>query len=328
LTTVTRTTDPVRFVVTEALPRDRLDKCVVAALSEVGAPASRAAVQRWIGEGRVRVGGLVRPASAPVALGDPVEVHPSPPSPTTALPDPSVVFSVVYEDDDVVVVDKPANLVVHPARGNLEGTLVHGLLARGSVGADLETRGEAQLARPGIVHRLDKGTSGLLVVARNEAARQALMLLFARHHIEREYVAIVVGKARSATFDTPYGRHPRDRLRFTSRGRGAGGKRAITHVRLVEPLAGASLVACTLETGRTHQIRVHLAEQMGTPVLADPLYGKRPRDARVAAAADSLGRQALHAAVLGFAHPATGRRMTFRSPMPEDMQRALDALRA
>jgi 23S rRNA pseudouridine1911/1915/1917 synthase len=203
---------------------------------------------------------------------------------------------------------------------------VNGLLARGGferAGAD--PRDPEGHLRPGIVHRLDKGTSGLLVVAKDAPTREALKALFAAHDIEREYVAVVVGIAKSATYDTLHGRHPTDRLRFTSRA--PGGRRAVTHVRVLERLGAATLVACRLDTGRTHQIRVHLAEQGGTPILGDPLYGRTPRDAALRALAEVLGRQALHARVLGFVHPATGVAMRWESALPEDIERVLRVLR-
>lgn len=317
-------------VADRSLPRDRLDKLVVAAMKNAGSPASRAEVQRWIAAGLVTVDGAPSAASATVTEGATVEIRPAAPQTTTAVPDPSVHVPVVYEDDDILVIDKPANLVVHPAKGNWEGTLVHGLLARegfGSGDEDIDNDDGSGLPRPGIVHRLDKGTSGLLVVAKNAAAREALKAKFAAHDIERQYVAIVTGAARTATFDTPYGRHPRDRLRFTSKGRVSGGRRAVTHVRVIEELGPATLVACTLETGRTHQIRVHLSEQMGSAVLGDPRYGKRPKDPLLARLADEIGRQALHARVLGFSHPRTGAPCRWESPIPEDMARVLTALR-
>jgi 23S rRNA pseudouridine1911/1915/1917 synthase len=183
------------------------------------------------------------------------------------------------------------------------------------------------MLRPGILHRLDKDTSGLLVVAKNERTREALKEAFARHDIEREYLAIVVGAAVSASFDTPHGRHPTDRLRFTSLGRLASAKRAVTHVELLESLGSASLVVCRLETGRTHQIRVHLSERMKTPILGDPVYGAAPVDEVLRALGARLGHQALHARVLGFVHPRSGRTLRFESPPPEDFRAALDALR-
>ena len=213
--------------------------------------------------------------------------------------------SRIYEDEDLLVLDKPAGVVVHPARGHATGTLVNGLLARGTLRTDGVDR------RPGIVHRLDKGTSGLLVVAKTDQAREALQGMFARHEMGRVYVAIVAGHAVDATYDTLHGRHPTDRLRFTTRV--ARGKRAVTHVRVLERLLGgrATLVECRLDTGRTHQIRVHLAEVAKTPILGDPVYAKKPRDADLASAASSLGHQALHAARLAFVHPRTGQPLSF-----------------
>jgi 23S rRNA pseudouridine1911/1915/1917 synthase len=283
--------------------------------------ASRAEVQRWIVAGRVTVDGAAGDASARVREGQRVEVRPMVAPATAAKPESDVRFEVLYADDDVVVVNKPPGLVVHPARGHEGGTLVNGLLARGYFRR--EELGDDE--RPGIVHRLDKGTSGVLVVARTADAREKLKAQFQAHSIERAYEAIVVGEARGGTHATLHGRHPRDRMRFTSRVR--SGKRAVTHVRVLAKLAGATHVECTLETGRTHQIRVHLAES-GTPVLGDPLYGKSPRDPRVRDVAEALGHQALHARVLGFVHPRTGRPMRFEAPPPPDFAEALASLGA
>ena len=305
----------------------RLDVLVVSLVGRLGYKVSRAAVQQWIAHGRVSINGQSLRPSARVRPGSKICVDPEPPPPSEAVADPSVDVHVIYEDDSVIVIDKPAGLVVHPARGHMAGTLVNGLLARGSFDlAPADGRDPAGKQRPGIVHRLDKDTSGVMVVARTSAAREALKDLFAQHDIEREYRAVVVGRARDASFDTPFGRDPTDRLRFTSR---AGPRRARTQVRVLEQLAGgrAGLVACTLDTGRTHQIRVHLALEAHTPVLGDRLYGGRIRDPQLAAIARSLGRQWLHAIVLGFRHPVTKTLMRFESPLTAELIAALEALR-
>jgi 23S rRNA pseudouridine1911/1915/1917 synthase len=315
---------PIEIVVPYAATGARLDRFLAASLGR-----SRSELKRWIELGRVTVQGAARPASATLREGDRVLVQPQPPEETAAEPDSGVVFDVMHVDDDIVVVNKPAGLVVHPARGHEGGTLVNGLLARGFFRSELllaETFGDAAAAghlRPGIVHRLDKGTSGVMVVARTAAARELLKAQFQAHSIERAYEAIVVGRAESRTFSTRHGRHPTDRLRFTTRV--LRGKRAVTHVRVLAPLAGVTHVECTLETGRTHQIRVHLAES-GTPVLGDPVYGPAPKDPRVRAAALRLGHQALHARLLGLVHPRTGALLRFEASPPADFVAALAAL--
>jgi 23S rRNA pseudouridine1911/1915/1917 synthase len=316
-----------RFIAAPGDPLERLDKFLVAALERAGAPASRSAVKRWIEEGRALVGGRAGSASQTLPLGAIVEVTPLAPEPTDLEPDPTVAFDVLYEDAHLVVIDKPGGLVVHPARGHATKTLVHGLLARSSFAAIGATDPGAR-ARPGIVHRLDKGTSGIMVVAKDEPTREGLKALFARHDIERAYLAIVVGRAETRTYETLHGRHRADRLKFTTKV--TKGKRAATRIAALERLADdrATLVECRLETGRTHQIRVHLAECAGTPVLGDPLYAKPIKDTWTRALAEKLGRQALHAAVLGFSHPATGERMHFRREPPSDFMDALRALRA
>jgi 23S rRNA pseudouridine1911/1915/1917 synthase len=334
-----RPSDPVECVVGRASTGARVDRFVAGCLE-----VSRSEVQRWIEQGRVTVDGAARDASSRLREGERVVVRPAPRQATIAVPDGGVEFEVIHVDDEIVVVNKPPGLVVHPARGHERGTLVNGLLARGlfrrealegvsedridagDPGADDGDAGDcaAEHVRPGIVHRLDKGTSGVMVVARTARAREALKAQFQAHSIERAYEAIVVGRAVAQTLATMHGRHPRDRVRFTTRV--ARGKRAVTHVRVLAPLRGATHVECTLETGRTHQIRVHLSES-GTPVLGDPLYGKPPRDAEVRAVAEGLGHQALHARLLGFIHPGTRQRVRFEAPPPPDFARALAALR-
>ena len=315
------TRHPVGIVLLRVPPEAsgaRLDK-----FAADGVGVSRAELQRWIEGGRVTVDGVRRAASTTLRAGESVSVHPGARPHTEAAPDDSVQFEVLHVDDDLVVVVKPAGLVVHPARGHEHGTLVNGLLARGFFSAD-ERAASGPNERPGIVHRLDKGTTGVMVVARTPFAREALKAQFQAHTIERAYRAIVVGTAKDQTVATLHGRDPHDRLRFTSRVR--QGKRAVTHVRVVERYDGATLVECTLETGRTHQIRMHLSET-GTPVLADPLYGRPPRDPRLRALAERLGHQALHAGVLGFVHPTTGVRARFTAAPPADFLQAVADLR-
>ena len=304
---------PAILVVPREAGGSRLDRFLAGVLE-----VSRTELQRWIAAGKVTVEGSPRGASAHVREGERVVVEPMPPAASEARPEEGVVFTVLYVDDDVVVVDKPAGLVVHPARGHAGGTLVNGLLARGFFRGE-DTADE----RPGIVHRLDKGTSGVMVVARTPEAREKLKAQFQAHSIERAYRALVVGEALEGTHDTLHGRHPRDRMRFTTRLH--RGKRAVTHVRVLDRLPGATHVECTLQTGRTHQIRVHLSES-GTPVLGDPLYGRPPRDERVRAVGDRLGHQALHARLLGFLHPTTGRPARFESDPPADFREAMRAL--
>ena len=290
---------------------------------------SRATVQRWIAEGRVKVDGKICRPKQQVRGGSKLEVEPSEPPPSAAEPDSSVQFRVLYEDPHLVVVDKPAGLVVHPARGHASGTLVNGLLARGGferAGAD--ARDPNASVRPGVVHRIDKDTSGILVVAKDEPTREGLKMQLSAHSVERVYQALTLGVPKPGKVETLYDRHPRSRLRFTSKTN--DGKRAVTHVRVLESLAGgrAGLIECRLETGRTHQIRVHLSEQLGTPLLADWLYGRTPGAHELAQIAATLGRQALHAAVLGFVHPLTNERLRFESELPADLAEALTALRA
>jgi 23S rRNA pseudouridine1911/1915/1917 synthase len=314
----------VRFVLAPGAPPERVDKVLARLLPDV----SRSTIQRWMSEGRVLVGGVrCRPRDA-VGEGSVLEVDPGPSLASTAEPDPGVQVEVLHEDAELVVVNKPAGLVVHPARGHRHGTLVNGLLARpGFAPAPPDTRDAKGLLRPGIVHRIDKDTSGILVVAKTERAREALKAALARHDVERRYLALTLGVPRPTTIRTTYGRDRRSRLRFTSKLR--EGKPAITHLRVLEAFgARAALVECRLETGRTHQIRVHLSEQTQTPLIGDALYGRKPKDPELAAISERLGRQALHAALLGFVHPVSGESLRFEVAPPDDFRAALAALRA
>ncbi|MDB4969753.1 MAG: rluD [Myxococcales bacterium] len=232
-----------------------------------------------------------------------------------------IPLAIVYEDAHLIVIDKPAGMVVHPATSHQAGTLVNALLHH--CGNSLQGVGGER--RPGIVHRLDKDSSGVMVVAKDEPTLVALQVQFHAHDLERNYLALVEGAvAEKGSFKTTYGRDPRDRKKFSSEV--LSGKRAVTHWRVVEQLPGASFVDVSLETGRTHQIRVHFADH-GHPLIGDRTYGRLPRDPLLRTIARTLGRQALHAHVLGITHPATGKKVRWSTPPPADMQAALAQLR-
>ena len=278
---------------------------------------SRATLQRWIDEGRVTVDGVQVSGKHKARAGQAVEIRPAPPPISDAKPE-AIPLEILFEDAYLIVVNKPAGLVVHPAPGHDGGTLVNAILHHTQVELGADPR------RPGVVHRLDKDTSGIMVVARTDAAREGLSALFAAHRMERVYEAICLGKVPAEiTFDTLHGRHPVDRKRFSSKVK--LGKRAVTHVKRVRELHGATLVRCQLETGRTHQIRVHLADH-GFPLLGDAVYGRTPKDSLLREASEELGRQALHARVLGFVHPITGETLRFEVEPPADFLRALARL--
>ncbi len=250
---------------------------------------------------------------------------------TLAVPEPEpahnapqdIPLDIVFEDDHLLVVDKPAGLVVHPAAGNREGTLVNALLHHCAG----RLSGIGGVARPGIVHRIDKDTSGLLVVAKTNVAHEGLAKQFAAHSIDRRYLAIVNGIPRlaSGTVDAPLARSTSDRKKIAIQREGRG-KRAVTHWRLLEPLDDAALVECRLETGRTHQVRVHMAS-LGHALLGDQTYGGAAKMHRKILNELGFHRQALHAAELGFIHPVTKGRLSFASPLPSDMQQLFNTLR-
>ena len=233
-----------------------------------------------------------------------------------------IPLTIVFEDEHLLVVDKPAGLVVHPAAGNLDGTLVNALLHH--CGGSLS--GIGGVARPGIVHRIDKDTSGLLVVAKSDVAHEGLASQFAAHSIDRRYLAIVNGvpKANVGTIDAPLARSAVNRKRIAIV-EGKRGKRAVTHWRRLSILRDAALVECRLETGRTHQVRVHMAS-IGHPLVGDPVYGRSGKTHVKILNRLQFHRQALHAAELGFTHPVTKRGLSFSSPMPSDMQELFNAL--
>ena len=301
----------------------RLDKTLADRLPEL----SRSRLQALMAEGKVSRGGeAANDASAP-ALAGLYRIEIPPPVAAEPLPE-AIPLSVLYEDAQLIVVDKPAGMAAHPAPGSETGTLVNALLAH--CGASLS--GIGGVARPGIVHRLDKDTSGVMVAAKTDAAHRGLAALFERHDIERMYVALTRGapRQRSGTVATRIGRSTRDRKKMAVITR--DGRDAVTHYR-VERRFGpedrplAARLAMRLETGRTHQIRVHLAH-IGAPCLGDPLYGSGAPAASVRAAIEASGlhRQALHAAVLGFVHPLTGEALRFQSGLPDDMLQLDEAL--
>ena len=297
---------------------ERLDKTLAALVPEL----SRARLQALMAQGQVsRDGAPLTDAAIKAQAGD-YAIRVPPPAPAEPQPE-DIPLSVLFEDAQLIVVDKPAGMAVHPAPGSEHGTLVNALLAH--CGDSLS--GVGGVARPGIVHRIDKETTGIVVAAKTDAAHQGLSALFALHDIERVYLALTRGspRARLGTIEGAIARsiHDRKKMALVK----TGGRPATTHYR-VEQVYGpeakplAARLACRLETGRTHQIRVHLASQ-GAPCLGDPLYGagSPAEPVRRAMAEAGLTRQALHAAVLGFIHPITGQALRFESPLPPDMAR-------
>jgi 23S rRNA pseudouridine1911/1915/1917 synthase len=269
---------------------------------------SRARAQSLIESGRVRVDGQARPKRHALTGGERISVQEA--DPAVAVPVTDVPYEIAFEDGHLLVVDKPAGVVVHPARGHRTGTLAQALAARGAEG------GEPW--RAGIVHRLDRDTSGLLVVAKDAAVHRALKALLAARRLRREYQALVAGhpEARTGTIDAPIGRHRRDRVLMSIDTDDP--REARTHFELERQLPAAALLRVTLETGRTHQIRVHLAA-IGHPVCGDPQYG--------IAGEYGLARQFLHAARLAFEHPVTGASVDVRSALPADLTEALERAR-
>jgi 23S rRNA pseudouridine1911/1915/1917 synthase len=288
----------------------RLDQ-VLADLAGV----SRAAASRWVDAGRVLVDGRARPRSHRLEGGERLRWEVPEPAPAAEPLPERVPLRVRYEDEHLLVVAKPAGLVVHPGAGHHSGTLVNALLGR--EGTRLSTVGGS--GRPGIVHRLDKDTSGLLLVAKDDRTHRALARDLAAHRIERRYLALAQGHlAASGTVDAPLARHPRDRKRMAVV---PGGRRAVTRWRVVQSHPAADLVEATLETGRTHQIRVHLAH-LRHPVVGDRSYGADP----TLAARLGLERPFLHAWRLTFRHPADGRELELTEPLPDELENALARL--
>ncbi len=295
------------FQIEEELAGQRLDKALALLLPE----QSRARLQGWIRDGHVRVDGVVLPPKARLEVGAQIEVEPQDaPRDERVLPQ-AIDFPVLYEDDSLLIVDKPAGLTVHPGAGQPDGTLQNALLHHRPA--------LAAVPRAGIVHRLDKDTSGLMVIAGTVEAQTALVRAIQERTVRREYLALVWGvPVAGATIDAPLGRHPRDRTRYVVRD---GGRDAVTHYRVAEKFERHALLRVRLETGRTHQIRVHM-QHAGYPLIGDPAYGRRGDPWRA-----GLGRQALHACALALEHPATGEEMSWESPLPPDLQGILDGWR-
>jgi 23S rRNA pseudouridine1911/1915/1917 synthase len=309
------------FIVPAEAAGMRLDKFLADHLADI----SRSRIQGWIEEGRVTLDGRPARPSTRLDPGQCVRVFIPPPEEVRILPEP-IPLGILYEDEHLLVINKPAGMVVHPAPGHTSGTLVNALLARFPAWAELdwweseedEEEAGADYPRPGIVHRLDKDTSGLLIVAKSAGARSALQAQFQARQVEKVYLALVHGvpPAPAGLIDAPIGRDPRQRKRMAVV---AEGRPAVTAYRVLEPLGEYALLEVMPKTGRTHQIRVHLAF-IGHPVVGDEVYGRRR--SRLA-----CPRQFLHAARLSFRHPVTGRPMEFSAPLPPDLQAVLEEAR-
>jgi 23S rRNA pseudouridine1911/1915/1917 synthase len=282
---------------------------------------SRSHIQRLIKDERVRAPVTHLRPSTPVRAGMHITIDIPPPAPATPEPE-DLPLSIIHDDPDIIVIDKPAGMVVHPGAGHAQGTLVNALLHHvkdlSGVGGEL---------RPGIVHRLDRGTSGVMVIAKHDAAHQELSRQFKLREVEKEYTALVWGLVQQGRrIESPIGRDPDDRQKMSSRARHA--RHAVTRVTKAEHLRGVSLLSVAIYTGRTHQIRVHLSE-IGHPIVNDPTYGGvRRHIAGDLRAIQRLDRPFLHASRLAFAHPRDGRRVEFNAPLAADLQQVLDSIRA
>lgn len=296
--------EPVRLVITAALT-GRIDK----QLGHHFKQFSRSQIQRWIEDGHVKVNDQPVKPKYKLAVGDVVTIEPEKPKKIDLVPE-NIPLDIVYEDDDVIVVNKPQGMVVHPAPGHPDHTLVNALLYHSPLST---INGEF---RPGIVHRIDKDTSGLLMVAKNDMAHRSLAAQLKAKTNEREYVALVHGVINEdqGIIDAPLGRSPKDRKKQAVV---ADGRHAVTHFKVLKRYQHYTLVSCRLETGRTHQIRVHM-KYIGHPLAGDPLYGPRKT-------LPGNG-QYLHARLLGFKHPRTGKQLTFTAPLPSYFQKMLDKL--
>lgn len=319
------------MTITLALGEDavgqRLDRVLVVALRDAGHVLSRNALRASFDAGEVTEHGRALKPSLVVRRPLQVEVVLHPPAPLSAMPEP-VPLSILHEDADVLVIDKPSGIVVHPSAGHEHGTLVNGVLHHLGIGPDgLPVLPGNDATRPGVVHRLDRDTSGVMVFTKTPLAAASLAAQFQAHSIERRYVGVLSGSPpfETRTLDTPHARDPAERKRFAPV-EGSGSRRAITHVTIVERLDAAAVAHFTLQTGRTHQIRMH-ARHIGCPIFGDALYGKPPRDPARRRLWTGLGRHALHAELLGFVHPRSGDTVCFQSALPAALLELLEALR-
>ena len=301
-------------------PPERLDVFITSRVPDL----TRSAVRRLIEMNRVTVDNESGKPSQKLKGGEQVVIEIPPPTPGVPAAQ-EIPLEILYEDSDLIVLNKPAGMSVHPGAGNPDGTVVNALLAHcddlSGIGGEI---------RPGIVHRIDKDTTGVIVVAKNDRSHLGLAEQFKEHTIKRVYVALVYGspKTDKGRIESAIGRHPVDRKKMSGSAR--HGKHSVTHWKVTGRFGPVSVVELRLETGRTHQIRVHLSEA-GFPLLGDPVYGGAGRlscvkDSKLRALIGALSRQALHARTLGFIHPLTGTYMEFTTPVPEDMQRIMDYL--
>lgn len=305
----------INLTVPAELAGQRLD----AALAKLLPDYSRSRLSAWIKEGAVLLNGAPARPKERLIGNETLEVHTQPSHETQAFQPEPMPLDIIFEDESVIVLNKPAGLVVHPAAGNWSGTLLNGLLAH--------CPALAQLPRAGIVHRLDKDTSGLMVVAKTPAAQNSLVQQLQARSVKRIYRAVADGIVPfDGKIDTLIGRDPHNRLKMAVVG--FGGKPAVTHVKVLERYQSHSYIECALETGRTHQIRVHM-RAANHPLAADPVYGnpRHPASEAVKEAVQQLGRQALHAYRLSFTHPESGETVQFEAPLPEDIHHLLSVLR-
>ncbi|MCM3237795.1 RluA family pseudouridine synthase [Heyndrickxia oleronia] len=299
--------EKMEHIILESENNERIDKII----STLNAEWSRSQVQQWIKDGQVKVNGKQIKANYKCTINDQIVID---------IPEPEILdvqaeemnLDIYYEDGDVLVVNKPKGMVVHPAPGHLTGTLVNGLMAHCK-----DLSGINGVLRPGIVHRIDKDTSGLLMVAKNDMAHEGLVNQLVDKSVTRKYFAIVHGNVPHdyGTIDAPIGRDPNDRQRMTVVD---NGKHAVTHFRVLDRFNQYTFIECELETGRTHQIRVHM-KYIGFPLVGDPKYGPRKTL--------SIGGQALHAGILGFIHPRTKQYIEFEAPLPEEFEKLLIELK-